>query len=207
MNFNSSFVLAAAVIGLAVSGCAKKEAEPGSAAPPEPAKAVPQNVNVAKTLQVSATVEYIDVPSRIVELKTPEGRTEVVQVNPEVRNLDQVKVGDKVVVKYHQSIAAEIKPKGTSTTLNKVDESVGAARAAPGAMPGGAVSKVATTTVVVQSVDPTTNTLVFKGSDGFIRDVQVEDPQAQKFIATLKPGDEVEVTFTEALAVSVEPQT
>jgi hypothetical protein len=34
--------------------------------------------------------------------------------------------------------------------------------------------------------------------------VPVIDPAAQKFVATLKQGDLVDLTFTEALAVSVE---
>ena len=34
------------------------------------------------------------------------------------------------------------------------------------------------------------------------RTVDVKDPKAQKFIGTLKKGDEVELTYTEALAVT-----
>jgi len=38
------------------------------------------------------------------------------------------------------------------------------------------------------------------------RTVDVVDPKAQKFIAELKKGDEVELTYVEALAVTVEPK-
>jgi hypothetical protein len=33
----------------------------------------------------------------------------------------------------------------------------------------------------------------------------VQDPEMQDFVDKLKPGDEVAVTYTEALAISVEP--
>jgi hypothetical protein len=38
------------------------------------------------------------------------------------------------------------------------------------------------------------------------RTVDVKDPKAQKFISTLKKGDQVQLTYVEALAVTVEPK-
>jgi translation initiation factor IF-1 len=35
--------------------------------------------------------------------------------------------------------------------------------------------------------------------------IAVRDPKMRKFIRTLKPGDVVEVTYTESLAVDVTP--
>ena len=45
----------------------------------------------------------------------------------------------------------------------------------------------------------------FTGPGGLVRTVEVKDPNAQKFISKLKKGDHVELTYSEALAVSVEP--
>ena len=45
----------------------------------------------------------------------------------------------------------------------------------------------------------------FFGDDGLVRALTVEKPESQAFIARLKPGDRVLVTYTEALAISVEP--
>ena len=38
------------------------------------------------------------------------------------------------------------------------------------------------------------------------RTVDVKDPDAQKFISTLKKGAQVELTYVEALAVTLEPR-
>ena len=51
------------------------------------------------------------------------------------------------------------------------------------------------------SVDSKTNEVRFYGPDKRVRTVEL----AQAFAKKLKAGDEVIVTFTEALAVSVEP--
>lgn len=153
---------------------------------------------------ISATVESIDVQKRLVSLRGPEGRSATLEVSPEVRNLEQVKVGDKLVVRYYESLAAEIKPKGTSTTLNDVAQSSAGVRAAAGAKPGAMVGSVVATTVVIQAVDKKNNMVMFSGPDGLVRNVEVKKPEAQAFAATLKKGDEVELTFTEALAVSIE---
>jgi hypothetical protein len=178
-----------AIVGLA--GCGKSQ-------PPEPAK-------VENLTTLSATVEAIDVNNRLVALRGPEGNVATIEVSPEVRNLEQVKVGDKLNVKYRESLAAAIMPKGTSPTLNDVDQSATAARAAPGAMPGAAVGREVTTTVVIQSVDAKNHRVTFSGPDGLVRSVQAQKPEMQTFVQSLKQGDEVELKYNEALAVSVEP--
>ena len=45
----------------------------------------------------------------------------------------------------------------------------------------------------------------FVGPAQIERTAEVLDPEMQSFLRTLKVGDEVDLTYTEALAVSVEP--
>jgi hypothetical protein len=169
-----------------------------SAQPAEPVK-------VERTDTLSATVESIDLDKRLVGLRAGD-RSTTVQVSPEVRNLGQVKVGDQVVVEYYQGLAAEFKKKGESQTVGAVDAVTGTARTPDGAPPGAAVGNLVTTTVVIEAVDRSANSVTFTGPAGKTRTVNVKDPKAQKFISTLKKGDEVELTYTEALAVTLEPK-
>jgi hypothetical protein len=177
---------------LLLAACASK--------PPEP-------VSVENTQSISAKVESIDHAKRLVSLRAENGRTATVEVSPEVRNLDQVQAGDNVVVRYYQALAAQLKKKGESTTLNKIDLTDATARAEPGEKPGAAVGSTVTTTVVIDSVDQSFQTVTFKGPNGMLRTVGVETPKGKEFIQRLKKGDEVELTYTEALAVSVEPSS
>jgi hypothetical protein len=75
-----------------------------------------------------------------------------------------------------------------------------------GAQPGAAIGNRVTTTVVIEAVNRDTNEVSFKGPAGMTRTVEVMDPKARQFIGTLNEGDEVELTYTEALAVTVEPK-
>jgi hypothetical protein len=162
-------------------------------------------VNVERTETLSATVESIDLDKRLVGLRAGD-RSTTVQVSPEVRNLGQVKVGDQVVAEYYQGLAATFRKKGESQTVGKVDAATGTARMPESAQPGGAIGNMVTTTVVIEAVDRSANSVTFTGPAGKTRTVNVKDPQAQKFIGALKKGDEVELTYTEALAVTLEPR-
>src|SRR5262245_64055049 len=95
-----------AIAGLA--GCGKSEA-PATATTPAPASetataAAPGPATVENVKTLSATVEAIDVEHRLLSLRGESGRTATIEIPPEVRNLDQVKVGDKLSVKYHESL-------------------------------------------------------------------------------------------------------
>jgi hypothetical protein len=168
-------------------------------------KPPPEPVKVENTESISATVESIDLPKRLVSLRAPNGEKATVEVSPEVRNLEQVRAGDKVVVRYYEALAATFKKRGESTTIGRVDQKDAVARAEPGQKPGAAVGTAVSTTVVIEAVDRDRNTVSFTGPAGLLRTVNVVDPSAQKFISGLKKGDEVEITYTEALAISVEP--
>jgi hypothetical protein len=155
---------------------------------------------VERTSEVTATVTAIELPERLVTLRGPEGNLFTVQAGEEVRNLPQVEVGDRVVVRYYEAIAAEL-----AKTGEEAGASVAAMRAPPGAKPGAGLGQQVTATVEIVAVDPTTHTVSFTDPDGIAQTIAVHDPEMQDFVETLKAGDEVAVTYTEALAISVEP--
>jgi hypothetical protein len=170
------------------------------------AAAQPEPVAVEKTHTISATVESIDAAKRLVELRKGDERR-TIQVPPEVRNLEHIKVGDEVVVTYYTGLAAEFKKKGESKTVGVIDATTGTARLPEGTgRPGGAVANKVTTTVVIEAIDRATHSVTFTGPAGMSRTVDVVDPKAQQFIGTLKKGDEVQLTYVEALAVTLEPK-
>jgi hypothetical protein len=165
----------------------------------------PQPIQAGSIETLTATVESIDRSGRLVELRNEEQRR-TVQVPAEMRNFDQLNVGDEVVIKYYTGLGAQFKKKGESTTSGLVDVHKETQRAPQGALPGGLVSTQVTTTVVIDAVDRPANSVTFTGPAGMTRTVEVRDASAKQFISTLKQGDEVELTYTEALAVTVEPK-
>jgi DNA-binding beta-propeller fold protein YncE len=187
------FVLALGVVlMLSLSTGVFAQATKG-AAPAEQPKVVKERVAV-----MTATVQAIDLNTRMVTLKGPKGEVRTIKVGEEAVNLPQVKVGDLVTVKFYESLAVEvIKP----DTVSASGEKTAIVRAKPGEMPAGMAARQTTVTATVTVIDKKKGTLTLKGPDGNKVVAKAEDP---KNLDKVKVGDEFLITYTEALAISVE---
>lgn len=186
------FILAAAfvlVLSQAVAGAQDKKAAGTEERP---------NVVKERAVQMTATVEAIDLGKRLVTLKGPTGEKKTITVSPEARNLPQVKVGDLVTVTYYESMAVEVVKPGSGTGAGQASTIV---RAKPGEMPGGAAIRTATVMAIVTGIDKKENTLTLRGPQGNTVIAPVENPAN---LDKVKVGDELMITITEALAISVE---
>jgi Cu/Ag efflux protein CusF len=159
----------------------------------------PGKVAVAKSTKVTATVEAIDQQTREVTLKGPNGKLHTMTAGPDVRNLDKVKVGDRVVVRYVEALSLTLKKDGKELRSRKDTE--GAKRAAAGEQPGGAAAQVVEVTADVVAVNAKTQTVTLRGPNRTV-DLKVRDPEQFKLI---KVGDQVEAVYQQAMAIGVEP--
>jgi hypothetical protein len=151
--------------------------------------------------EFTATVTALEKEQRLLSLQNESGRAMTIYVGPEVRNFEQIKVGDKVVATYQEAIAAAVTKPDQSQKQAQFD--VESQRSKQGEMPHAEVSASMVATVTIDAVDASSNTLTFRRDDGMVRTVHVQDDGAKKFIKGLKQGDQVTVTYTEALAISV----
>ena len=161
----------------------------------------PKPFEMSDTVRATVTVVDVDPKTRTLILKGADGTQTAVIAGPEVRHFDQIKVGDRVVATFREAFAAEVVKPGTGQT----GAALVAGRAEPGQRPGAAIGEVVTTTVKVWDVDTIGNVIEFTDSRGYNRRLKVRDPKAIEFIRGLKKGDEVQVTLSEALALSVQP--
>jgi ribosomal protein L2 len=146
----------------------------------------------------SATVTAIDKSARIVTLKGDDGEKFSVTVPSDLKNFDKLKVGDKVDVDYYQSLAVEMLPPGAKPSMSQ--RSMKSRE-----MGGGMMGKETTVSAEVVSVDPAANKVTFKGPRGQTKTISVQDPDMQKRLPSLKPGQVVQFTYTEATAASIQP--
>jgi hypothetical protein len=153
--------------------------------------------------EVTAEVESVDHEDRTLVLRGEDDARTLIVAGPQVRNLEQINEGDRVVASYRVALAADVKPKGEG--VEGVKKATATARAPEGAQPAKGVGSTIATTVSIDSVDTSFDTVTFTRPDGITRTVAVEDPGAQAFIRELKRGDEVQVMYTEAVAVNVRP--
>jgi hypothetical protein len=152
---------------------------------------------------LTATVESVDMTTREVLLRGEGGRLATVAAGPEVRNLAQVRPGDRVVMEYQEAIAAEIVRPGD--TRPPVAGAVGAGRAEPGQRPAGLAGEVVRVRVRIDAVDADAGVVTFTGPRGATRTVAAREPAMRDFVRGLRPGEEVDIAYAEALAVRVEP--
>lgn len=158
----------------------------------------PGRAEIARAVKVSATVSAIDAATRTVTLKVADGKEFPVTAGPEVRNFDQIKVGSEVVVAFLQALALDLKKGGGG--VREIVESTDSARAASGAQPGAAAARKVTVVADVTAVDAKTQTVTLRGPK---RAVELKVPDAKQF-KLIAVGDQVQATYTEAVAISVE---
>jgi hypothetical protein len=159
----------------------------------------PGSATVVGTAKVTATIVAIEPDTRAVTLKDGKGRVVQVEVGEEAHNFDQLKVGDIVTTEYREAISLSLsKTSGPRSAKQRFTEK----RAEPGARPGGTIGREITVMADVLSVNPKEKTVTLKGPEGNVVDVYVDDPEQMKHV---RKGDQVEVVYTEAVAISVTP--
>jgi len=150
---------------------------------------------------VKATVSAIDHDTRMVTLTGEDGEEVDFLAGEEIRNLDQVEVGDTVTAQFYQSVAVEVrKPEGSM----RVEGTAGGGRAEAGEKPRANYMEEITVVAVVQSIDRDNQSVVLKGigeSGIGLETVHVANPAN---LENVEVGDQVVITYLEALAISVE---
>jgi len=194
MNQPSRIIAAASLVAAAFALPATVQAEEKTITTSSPGQA-----SIAQKHRIVATVEAIDAAKREITLKGPKGKVVPLSVGPDVRNLEQVKVGDQVVVTYVEALSLTLKKDGKELVARTSKND--AVRAAEGAKPGGAVAEHVKVVADVTAVDRKTHMVTLKGPKQEV-DLYVGDPAQLKLI---KVGDQIEAEYTQALAVTVEP--
>lgn len=186
-------VLCALAAGLATSIPATAQQTAAS-----PAKVIDAEGKMQAS-EVNAVITALDAKNRIVTLKGPAGNEFSVVVDPGVKGLRNAKVGDTVAVKYYQAVALDFK-KGDGIRMMTVSTAAGAGTKKT--MPGVSAVNQVTTVSNIWAINPAAGTVTVRGPLGHFVEVKLKDP---KLLDGVKVGDQMQVTYTEAVAVAVQP--
>ncbi len=190
-------VVAATLIAAAAVPALAQTPAPGAATMTATA---PGKAAAASVVELTASVQAVDKANRTVTLKGPKGGVQTIAAGPEVKNFDQIKVGDQVVARYVEALSLELK-KGGKAPVARTDRDM-AGTAKPGAKPAAGAGRQVQVVADVIALDSATQTVTLRGPKQTV-DLKVRDPEQFKLV---KVGDQVEATYTEALAISVEPK-
>jgi hypothetical protein len=157
--------------------------------------------SASQTITTAAVVTAINKETRVVTLQQDDGEEITFTASDEVRNLDQVSVGDILVAEYVETISIEV-------MANDGMEAAAAgaaamARTEKGEMPGFAAMDATVVTSTVEEINLEKNTFKLKEADGTINEYAARNPDN---LRRAKVGDLVVTTVSTAVAMAVENQ-
>lgn len=150
------------------------------------------------SVTMTATIEAIEQSSRTLTIKGEDGFYETIQASPEIKRFSELKVGDKITTRYYENVVIRLKKPGEPA----VDVESGALTRGEGKTPAGTAAAQRTITVTVTAMDPKKMSVTVKGPNAYVYSRRVAD---KKIFDQLKVGDQLDMTWTEALLISVDP--
>jgi hypothetical protein len=160
------------------------------------------SAKIAQDVSATAKVVTLDKATRLLTLRSEDGRLCQVRCGPEVRNFDQIAVGDTLRVRYQAVLQATQLPAGSE--LRPPQAAVAAARAAKGATPAAGVEVAVSVRVRIESIDAARDIVVFAPASGDLITHRIATEAGRDFVKKLKVGDLVQLDYGEALAMAIE---
>ena len=147
-----------------------------------------------QTVTLSGTDETI---VHVVNIKTPDGKFQTIDLPPAAKRFDELKVGDKVSITYNNTVSARLKQPGEP----QVNTATGATTAGQGERLGGTASQERTMTATITAIDKSAPSITFTGPNGWKYSRRVVDPTV---LDKVKVGDQVDITWDTNVTVAVQ---
>lgn len=194
------------LIGLLLTGCAStpEKSQPAAAAPPPPpppSVATGSEVEMGDVITLTATVQAVDLENRLVTLKDSRGRVATVNVGEEARNLDQVQVGDQVVITYREAMAIQLVNEPDTGGVTSRRDTLSGTRAELGQRPSATLRDKTEIVANVIAVNKKTRRVTLQGPQ---RAVTVK-ASSDIDLSAVKVGDQVRVVYVEEFGIDVKP--
>ena len=151
-----------------------------------------------ESVSMTVTIEAIDQNSRTLTVKDDKGIFETLEVPrafPRFRCAQGRRQDYRPLLRQRCDPSQEARRSGDR-------RKGGAVTPTAGARPGGTVATQQTVTVTITAIDPKVPSITVKGPNGYVYSRKVDDKNA---LAKVKVGDKLDITWTEALLISVEP--
>lgn len=171
-----------------------------AAAPLAAADNVTPVAGAASLKEITGTVTYIDTATRRMTIKTPDGVFEVLSVPPEVKRIDQIKIGNKVTISETEAVLVDIEKGRDAGAMGSYATTT--VEPEPGRKPAGTIVEKLKLFGKVEKVDRAAGKVTVRGPNQTVT-LKVQDPAV---LDRLKPGDGVIATYVRSLTGKVEFQ-
>ena len=157
--------------------------------------------SVVGEARMQAVVEAVNYTTREVTVRNRDGKLTTAVAGPMVRNFNQIRKNDKVSLQYQERVT--ILTFSGSKAVPSRTEAVDVAGAPLGQKPAGTIVKTSEVIADVVGINHKDRTLTVKEPE---RTAIVLVDEKVKDFDRIKPGDEIYLRFTKALAISVTAQ-
>lgn len=183
-----------AVLGLAALLAFQSCKSPGSPSAAGSSALIGDMVGEAAVVTIRAWVEVIDKTNRALTLKGPRGGTVTLEVK-DVKTLDAMAVGDPVVAAYMEALAVQVKrvPGVSGQEVQLVSKA--------GQSPSATVGREVVVTTMITGLDKRAQTVTIKVPGGNTETIKVKHAVS---LQGLDAGDMAELTYTQALAITID---
>jgi hypothetical protein len=152
----------------------------------------------ASTGEVTGTVVVVSTEKRMLTIRKADESFQVIHVPPEVRRLDEIKIGDALTIAYIEAVAVGLEEGPAAggegmIAKREVDRE-------QSAKPAGTISEQVELFGTVEAVDAASSTVTIRGPQQTVA-MKVQDPALLQDIAV---GDRVKATYIKAVAARVE---
>ena len=158
----------------------------------------PGVLKVAEGVQLQGKFTLVDQKTRQVVIVGPNGNEFKTTLGNEVKNFNQIKVGDIVTLTHVEILVADIK-KPSKVEVRERVETEKAVTAKLGDKPAAAIERQVAIVADVTAVDEKKGTLTVRGATRTL-DIKVKDPKVLKGV---KVGTQIEAMVTEIIAIEV----
>ena len=178
---------------LLAAGCA----QPEKTAPAQSATVGASGPAAAVALKSTATVTRVDRKTREVTLKRADGSLVTLVAGQEVRNFNQIKVGDIVETEVIEALAVVLEP--ATTQVRERRESVTGQRAPLGQKPGVKTTRTVEIVAQVVAIDAAKREVIITGAK---QTVALKVGEGVN-LSAIKVGDNVYAVYVESISIQV----
>jgi hypothetical protein len=179
----------------AIAGGQRTASAQSTAAPPKAGS----RLVVAETTSIEARLDAVDVKTRRMTVTGPHGKTLTLKVGPDVKDLDQVKPGDQLVVRYFEPLALFVRK---AAEPRAATEGTAVQVISKGKRPVAVAVDTVEFKGTVEAIEYAKRRVTLKGPGGKTRTIKV-DPSVQR-LDEVKKGDQVVLRYTAAVAFSIQ---
>lgn len=153
---------------------------------------------------VTVTIASVDPATRHVVVTNANGERLTLKAPPQMRNFDQLQVGQKITATY--AVQTEFALSPPNGQLPPDTETTLAARSAKGELPGLVAANHIVVTGAIVGIDQAGHTLkVVSPQGGEVYTIAVQTAAGRAALGKLKVGDKVTAYITEGLMIAAKP--